>query len=159
MTAAIRIDGLEQLNKILKEMPDNVQRKVAVAGVRIAGSRLRTFMRRHVKRLKDKGLLEKAISMKYGKGKNAAKVTVGLNSRFYYKTLEQGRKAYERTNKRGTRFKVSATPIMNSQGLNLESVWNTHKDDILKILVEGMQQALYKELGRMSVQGLKSRRR
>jgi hypothetical protein len=36
--SAIRINGMEQLQQLLKEMPDNVQRKVAVAGVRIAGS-------------------------------------------------------------------------------------------------------------------------
>ncbi len=156
--SAIRIDGLEQLNAILKEMPDNVQRKVAVAGVRIAGSRLRTYMRRRVPIRS--GLLRKAIAMRYGKGRNVAKVTVGLLNRQYYKTLEQGRKDYERSyRKGGPKFKVKGTQRMDTEGLGLEAVWNTHKGEILKILVEGMQQALYKELGRMSVLGLRGRRR
>lgn len=140
-------------------MPATMQRKVAIAGVRLAGSRLRTFMRRHIRATIGKtGNLEKAISMKYGKGKNVAKVTVGLNNRFYYKTLDIGRKDYERTNKRGKRFKVSGTPIMNSQGLNLDKVWDAHKDEILKILVQGMQTELFKTMGRLSVTGKLGRR-
>ncbi len=156
--SALTIDGLEQLNAILKELPANIQKKVAVAGVRIAGSRLRTLMRRRVP--VRSGRLRKAISMRYGKGRDVAKVTVGLLSRHYYKTLDVGRKAYIRTSRTGKKVEVAATPgPMAGGGLHLEEVWNTHKQEILKILVEGMQKELYKQLGRMSVLGMSGRRR
>jgi len=155
--SVITIDGLEQLNAILKELPANIQKKVAVAGVRIAGSRLRTLMRRRVP--VRSGRLRKAISMRYGKGRDVAKVTVGLLSRHYYKTLDVGRKAYTRTSRTGKKIEVAATPGPMGDGLGLEEVWNTHKQEILKILVEGMQKELYKQLGRMSVLGMSGRRR
>ena len=151
MTNAIQINGLEQLQKLMAELPDKVQRQVAVAGVRIAGSRLRTLMRRRVP--VRSGKLRKAIAMKYGKGRDVAKITVGLLSRHYYKTLEQGRKPYKRRSTKGVEYSVSGTPSMESQGLGLEDVWNTHKDEILKVLVEGMQKELFKQLGRASVTG------
>jgi hypothetical protein len=154
---AIRIDGMEQLQKLLQEMPASIQQKVAVAGVRIAGSRLRTLMRRRVP--VRSGKLRKAIAMKYGKGRDVAKVTVGLLSRHYYLTLDVGRKPYERSyRKGGPKYKVSGTDQMNTEGLGLHQVWDTHKEEILKILVEGMQTELFKQLGRLSVTG-KLRRR
>jgi hypothetical protein len=155
--SVITIDGLEQLNAILKELPANIQKKVAVAGVRIAGSRLRTLMRRRVP--VRSGRLRKAISMRYGKGRDVAKVTVGLLRSFYYKTLDVGRKDYVRTSRSGKRINVAGTPGPMGGGLGLEEVWNTHKQEILKILVEGMQKELYKQLGRMSVLGMSGRRR
>ena len=151
MTNAMQINGLEQLQKLMAELPDKVQRQVAVAGVRIAGSRLRTLMRRRVPVRSSK--LRKAIGLKYGKGRDVAKVTVGLLSRFYYKTLEQGRKPYKRKSTKGIYYTVSGTPNMDSQGLGLEDVWNTHKDELLKVLIEGMQKELYRQLGRASVTG------
>lgn len=155
--SAIKIEGLEQLNAILKELPDNVQRKVAIAGVRIAGSRLRTFMRRRVPIRS--ALLRKAVTMKYGKGRNVAKVFVGLNHRQYYKTLDVGRKPYQRTSKKGNKFDVAGTPQMNTVGTGIEETWNAHKQEILDIMIKGMQQAMYKEIGRISVLGLRGRRR
>ena len=151
MTNAIQINGLEQLQKLMSELPDKVQKQVAVAGVRIAGSRLRTLMRRRVP--VRSGKLRKAIGLRFGKGRDVAKVTVGLLSRFYYKTLQEGRKPFKRKSPKGIYHTVSGSPSMDTEGLGLEDVWNTHKDELLKVLIEGMQKELYRQLGRASVTG------
>jgi hypothetical protein len=98
------------------------------------------------------GLLRKAIAMRYGKGRNVAKVTVGLLNRQYY-TLDVGRKPYKRTNKNGTTFDVAGSPSMKTDGLGLHQVWEAHRQEILGILVEGMQKELFRQLGRASVTG------
>ena len=100
MSDGYKLEGLDELLNAMKVLPEMVNKKIVRAGVRIAGSRLRTYMRRAAPK-GDKGLLRKSITMKY-LGNN--KVKVGLNTRQYYKVLEQGRKAY--TRKDGTKVRA-----------------------------------------------------
>jgi hypothetical protein len=150
-TVTYKLEGLEDLLTLMKQLPEVVERRVVKAGVRKAGSRLRTYMRRAAPR-GDKGLLRKSITMKYV---GNAKVKVGLNNRSYYKVLDVGRRAYKR--KDGTQ--VRGTPSFNSQGTNIEKTWNTHKREIADLVIYGMKIEVFKEAGRMAIRGGYSRRR
>jgi hypothetical protein len=146
-----KLEGLEDLLRLMKTVPEVVEKKVVKAGVRGAGARLRTYMRRAAPK-GDKGLLRKSITMKY-KGDN--KVQVGLNSRWYYKVLDQGRAAYKR--KDGTQ--VRGTEKFNTQGTRIRETWNSHKREIADHMILKMKEALFKEFGRMAIRGGLSRRR
>lgn len=146
-----KLEGLEELLAFMKQAPEVVEKKVVKSGVRLAGSRLRTFMRRAAPK-GDKGLLRKSITMKYI---GEAKVKVGLNTRQYYKTLDMGRKAYKR--KDGTQ--VQGSPTMNTQGTMIEKTWSAKKREIAQIMVQGMRLEMYKQLGRLAIRGGYQRRR
>jgi hypothetical protein len=146
-----KLEGLEELLALMAKAPEVVERRVVRAGVRKAGSRLRTYMRRAAPK-GEKGLLRKSITMKY-QGYN--KVKVGLNNRSYYKVLDVGRKAYKR--KDGTQ--VRGTPSFNSEGTGIEKTWLSRKREIADLVISGMKIELYKELGRMAIRGGYSRRR
>jgi hypothetical protein len=152
MSDGYKLEGLDDLLNAMKVLPEMVNKKIVRAGVRIAGSRLRTYMRRAAPK-GDKGLLRKSITMKY-MGNN--KVKVGLNTRQYYKVLEQGRKAY--TRKDGTKVRAS-TGKWDTQGIGIEQTWLNHKREIADIMIQGMKNELYKEAGRMAIRGGYKRRR
>jgi hypothetical protein len=146
-----KLEGLEDLLRLMKSVPEVVEKKVVKAGVRGAGARLRTYMRRAAPK-GDKGLLRKSITMKY---RGNAKVQVGLNSNWYYKVLDQGRSAY--TRKDGT--KVRGTDKFNTQGTRIRETWNSHKREVADYMILKMKEALFKEVGRMAVRGGWNRRR
>jgi hypothetical protein len=133
-------------------LPEVVNKRIVKAGVRKAGSRLRTYMRRAAPK-GEKGLLRKSITMKY-MGNN--KVKVGLNSRQYYKVLDVGRKAY--TRKDGTKVSAS-TGAWDTKGTGIAQTWQRHKKEIADIMIQGMKIELYKEAGRMAIRGGYKRRR
>lgn len=141
-----KLEGLEQLLSAMKVLPELVNKKIVRAGVRMAGSRLRTYMRRAAPKGKT-GMLRKSITMKY-MGNN--KVKVGLNSRQYYKVLDVGRKAYVR--KDGTQVRES-TGAWDTQGTGIARTWAIHKREIANIMIQGMKIELFKEAGRMAVRG------
>lgn len=145
MSEIYKLEGLEDLLLLLKQVPEVVEKKVVKAGVRGAGARLRTYMRRAAPK-GDKGILKKSITMRYV-GQN--KVKVGLNTRQYYKVLDQGRKAY--TRKDGT--KVRGTEKFNTDGTNIAKTWSTHKREIADYMILKMKEALAKEAGRMAIRG------
>ena len=147
-----KLEGLDQLLEAMKLLPEVVNKKIVRAGVRMAGSRLRTYMRRAAPK-GEKGLLRKSITMKY-MGNN--KVKVGLNNRQYYKVLDVGRKAY--TRKDGTKVSAS-TGAWDTQGTGIAQTWALHKREIADLMIQGMKIELYKEAGRMAVRGGYSRRR
>jgi hypothetical protein len=147
-----KLEGMEELLTLMKSLPEVVEKRIVKAGVRLAGSRLRTFMRRAAP-MGDKGLLRKSITMRYI---GQAKVKVGLNSRQYYKTLDVGRKAYKR---KKTGVEVKASPTMNTTGTMIEQTWSARKREIAEIMIEGMRIELYKEAGRMAIRGGYKRRR
>ena len=147
-----KLEGLEQLLEAMKVLPEVVNRKIVRAGVRMAGSRLRTYMRRAAPK-GEKGLLRKSITMKY-MGNN--KVKVGLNNRQYYKVLDVGRKAY--TRKDGTKVSASVGSF-DSQGTGIAQTWAIHKREIADLMIQGMKVELFKEAGRMAIRGGYSRRR
>lgn len=147
-----QLEGLEELLALMKQAPEVVERKVVKSGVRLAGSRLRTFMRRAAPQ-GDKGLLRKSITMKYV---GQTKVKVGLNTRQYYKTLDVGRKAYKR---KKSGVEVKASPTMNTTGTMIEKTWLNKKREIADIMIQGMRIEMFKELGRMAIRGGYKRRR
>jgi len=147
-----QLDGLDSLLEAMKVLPEKVNKNIVRAGVRMAGSRLRTFMRRAAPK-GEKGLLRKSITMKY-MGNN--KVKVGLNSRQYYKVLDVGRKAY--TRKDGTKVSASSGNF-DSAGTGIAQTWALHKREIAELMVQGMKTELYKEAGRMAIRGGYKRRR
>jgi hypothetical protein len=152
MSVTYQLDGMEQLLKAMKNLPEVVNKQIVRAGVRMAGSRLRTYMRRAAPK-GTKGLLRKSITMKY-MGNN--KVKVGLNTRQYYKTLDVGRKAYQR--KDGTQVKAS-TGTWDTQGTGIAQTWARHKREIAELMIQGMKIELFKTAGRMAVYGGYKRRR
>jgi hypothetical protein len=152
MSEIYKLEGLEDLLRVMKTLPEVVNRRIVKAGVRKAGSRLRTYMRRAAPK-GEKGLLRKSITMKY-MGNN--KVKVGLNSRQYYKVLDVGRKAY--TRKDGTKVSAS-TGAWDTQGTGIAATWQRHKKEIADIMIQGMKIELYKEAGRMAIRGGYKRRR
>lgn len=141
-----KLEGLEELLRVMKTLPEVVNKRVVRAGVRMAGSRLRTYMRRAAPKGKT-GLLRKSITMRY-MGNN--KVKVGLNSRQYYKVLDVGRKAY--TRKDGTKVSAS-TGAWDSQGTGIAATWARHKKEIADLMIKGMKTEMYKEAGRMAIRG------
>jgi hypothetical protein len=151
MSEIYKLEGLEDLLRVMKALPEVVNKRIVKAGVRKAGSRLRTYMRRAAPK-GEKGLLRKSITMKY-MGNN--KVKVGLNSRQYYKVLDVGRKAY--TRKDGTKVKAS-TGGWDTQGTGIARTWATHKKEIADLMIQGMKVELYKEAGRMAIRGGYKRR-
>jgi hypothetical protein len=151
MSVDYKLEGLEDLLLLLKSVPEVVEKRVVKAGVRGSGARLRTYMRRAAPK-GDKGLLKKSITMRYD---GQFKVKVGLNTRQYYKVLDQGRKAY--TRKDGT--KVRGTDKFRSDGTNIEKTWSAHKRDIADYMTQKMKEALWKEAGRLAVRGSWKRRR
>jgi hypothetical protein len=151
MSEIYKLEGLEDLLRVMKTLPEVVNKRIVRAGVRKAGSRLRTYMRRAAPK-GEKGLLRKSITMKY-MGNN--KVKVGLNSRQYYKVLDVGRKAY--TRKDGTKVKAS-TGAWDTKGTGIAQTWQRHKKEIADIMIQGMKIELFKEAGRMAVRGGYKRR-
>jgi hypothetical protein len=152
MSEIYKLEGLEDLLRVMKTLPEVVNKRIVKAGVRKAGSRLRTYMRRAAPK-GEKGLLRKSITMKY-MGNN--KVKVGLNSRQYYKVLDVGRKAY--TRKDGTKVSAS-TGAWDTKGTGIAQTWQRHKKEIADIMIQGMKIELYKEAGRMAIRGGYKRRR
>jgi len=151
MSEIYKLEGLEDLLRVMKALPEVVNKRIVKAGVRKAGSRLRTYMRRAAPK-GEKGLLRKSITMKY-MGNN--KVKVGLNSRQYYKVLDVGRKAY--TRKDGTKVSAS-TGAWDTQGTGIARTWQRHKKEIADLMIQGMKIELFKEAGRMAVRGGYKRR-
>ena len=149
---SLKLEGMEQLLRAMKELPEVVNKKIVRAGVRMAGSRLRTYMRRAAPKGRT-GLLRKSITMRY-MGNN--KVKVGLNSRQYYKVLDVGRKAY--TRKDGTKVSAS-TGAWDTEGTGIARTWARHKREIAELMIQGMKVELFKEAGRMAVRGGYKRRR
>jgi len=107
--AKLEIKGADALKAELKKFPDAVQARAVQTGVRKAAGKLRTELRRAAyakvaRGYKRKNLLRQAIRSAVGKrpqfkGKAwvALKTVPGESrTRHYYKTLEVGRKPYQR---------------------------------------------------------------
>ena len=118
--AKVEVLGFKELQDELRKFPEAVQAQALQTGMRKAVGKLRTALRRAAyskvaKGYKRTNKLRQAIRSAVGKrAENKGKAWVGLKKvpgesrvRFYYKTLEFGRKAYSR--KRGP---VKATPPM-----------------------------------------------
>ena len=119
--AKVELLGFRQLQDTLRKFPDEVQERALQTGMRKAAGKLRTAIRRAAyakvaKGYKRTNKLRESIRSAVGKNaQNKGKAWVGLKKargepkiRFYYKTLEFGRKAYS-SKRRGA---VKASPPM-----------------------------------------------
>ena len=156
----LKVEGLESVLATLKELPQVAQNKVARAGVNIAGSRLRTMMRRRVPVVD--GLLRKSIRMKFVKGAATPTLRVGLLINQYYNTLEVGRKEYTRVWKKGRggrRFEVAGTKKMSTVGLGVKETWAAHKQEIIDLMATRMTTQMYVEIGKLAAKNILKRSR
>jgi HK97 gp10 family phage protein len=153
--AAVQILGVEQLKRELSKFPEAVQARAVQAGVRKAAGKLRTALRRaaysqmKVRDRKRTNKLRQAIRSAVGKrGTNKGKAWVGLKKvpgesriRFYYKTLEFGRKPYS---KKG-RGKYAGSPPMKPFW---RTTVNATSGETMRILIEETQRAIAYEAGK-----------
>jgi hypothetical protein len=122
----VNIQGADMLKQLLKTVPENVERRAINTGLSKAGARLRTYFRRAAP--KKSGKLFKALGVK--RDRKTGHVSVGLMSRFYYKTLDF-------TTKRG--------PPLNPY---FEKVWEQRKEEITQMVLNETLKALFVEAGK-----------
>ena len=134
--ASIQLKGVEELNKLLTAYPYKVALTAQKRGLTRGAARLRTYFRAEMPRAT--GTLRKSVGYKTVKGSKGSKVIVGLNTRFYYKTLEFGRKAHSRKGK-----PVAATPPMHPLGFS--KVWYSQREGIAQLIIDEAKRALYQE--------------
>lgn len=152
--ARVTISGLEELKKELAQFPDKVQARAVQTGVRKASSKLRTALRRAayakvVRGYRRTNRLRQAIRAAVGKRPQfKGKAWVGLKKvpgesrvRYYYKVLEQGRKAY--TGRR--RGKVKGSPPMKPFW---DKTWRANAAAILEIMLTETAKAIAFEAGK-----------
>ncbi len=145
----VTLVGFEDLIQALQVFPQQFQDQVVAGGMSYASARLRTKMRRRVP--VKSGNLRKAIRVKRIKnqGRGLIRYLIGLGSRYYYETLDQGRQPYVRTNKYGTKFRVAGTPRLNTVGTGIEESIKNNKDVMLLDLKTRAEQLLIKKAGQM----------
>lgn len=170
MTISVSTAGLrDKLDRLGQKMEQQVIRN----SLRKAGIKLRNKMRQNLapitskptKKSKAAGQMHhlyRSITSKdtYDKATGRTGVLVGLNTRFYYKVLDDGRPAYMRSRKKvhafdpttgkkkryygngNQKFQVAATPKFNSPGLKgIKQAYTELKQElIMDIKVEMMKQ-------------------
>jgi hypothetical protein len=114
-----------ELGKVLDQLDGRVRARVAKKGLRQAGARTRTLLRRDAPRVS--GNLRKSIGVR--KRKNGT-VVVGLTTRFYYETLDL-------SSKRGAPLRPW-----------FEASVTRHSKTIGNLIVEKTKEALAYEAGR-----------
>ena len=144
-TVSFQLKGANELIRALQELPVAVEAKVMKAGLSKGAARLRTYIKRGAKRIT--GELVKSIGIKRLKGRQL-RYKVGLIRNQYYRTLDAGRRAYQRNGNA-----VAGTPKLNSQGIGIERAWLVHREEIANLIIEEAKKALAKEVGRLFVKG------
>jgi hypothetical protein len=144
-TVTFQLKGADELIKALQELPVSVEKKVMTAGLSKGAARLRTYIRRAAPRIS--GELIKSIGIKRIKGRQL-KYKVGLLRNQYYRTLDIGRKPYQRNG-----HPVAGTPKLKSEGIGIERAWMVHREEIANLIIEEAKKALAKEVGRLFVKG------
>lgn len=122
----VNIQGADMLKELLSVLPDNIERRVINTGLSKAGGRLRTYLRRAAPR-KTKTLFN-SIGIK--RNRKTGHVSVGLMTRFYYKTLDY-------TTKRGPPLRPY-----------FEKVWETRKEEITQMVLNETLKAIFVEAGK-----------
>ncbi len=148
--ASIQLKGVEELNKLLASYPPNVTLAAQKRGLSRGAARLRTYFRAEMP--KDKGLLRKSIGARTVRGSKGSKIIVGLNTRFYYKVLEQGRKPYKRKGKQ-----VAGSPPMRDLGFS--RVWFSKREAIAQLIIDEAKRAVYQEANKIHAKMLGISRR
>jgi len=145
---SVTLKGAKELADLLQSMPDTAATKAQRTGLGKGAARLRTYIRRAAPR--KKGILKSAIRSAMARKKFAAYVKLGKvrgekQIRFYYKTLEHGRKAYTR---RKTGKSYAASPQMATNFF--EWTFVRHQTEIAQLIVNETRIALYKNAGQLA---------
>jgi hypothetical protein len=160
----VNIKGATELAACLRQMPDTAALKAQRTGLSKGAVRLRTYIKRAAPRRL--GKLRAAIRSAVARKKPEAFVKLGKikgepKIRFYYKTLEFGRKAYKRKKtffgKGGGSYAASPQMATNF----FEWTFVRHKTEIAKLIVSETRIALYKNAGTLAARlnaPLKARR-
>jgi Bacteriophage HK97-gp10, putative tail-component len=148
--ASIQLNGVEELKKLLEQYPAKVALTAQKRGLARGASRLRTYFRAEMPKVT--GTLRKSIGYKTVKGSKGSKVIVGLNTRAYYKVLEQGRKAYKRKGK-----PVAGSPPMRDLGFS--RVWYSKREGIAQLIIDEAKRAVYEEANKIHAKMLGIKRR
>jgi len=141
--ASITIKGAKELQAILSQFPKAIEKRIVNNALSKAGGRLRTYFRRAAP--KGDGTLRKSIGVK--RDRKTGRVSVGLQSRLYYKTLEHGRKPYKRRWRKGkgSKFSVGGSPAMRKF---FEQTWALKQGEISQLLLDECVKAISVEAGR-----------
>lgn len=126
----------KELGKVLDQVNNNIRKRVVKRGLRQAGARTRTLIRKSLP--VNEGTLKKSIRAKSLRG---GAVRVGLHERFYYETLDFA-------SKRGD-------PLAPW----FEDALSHHKKSIGNLIVEHTRNALAFEAGRTYQRSKRIRRR
>ena len=142
----VKITGAVELAKLLEQLPEKAALTASRRGLAKSAARLRTYMRRAAPRLS--GKLRQAIRSAVARKSAQAFVKLGKipgesKIRFYYKTLEYGRKPHKRKGKARAGSPQMAT---NFFGWTFER----HKTEIAQMTVNETRTALLKETGRLA---------
>ena len=126
-SGSFKIEGAKELQELLKTFPDKVKQRATDTAVRQAGARLRTAFRRAAPR--KSGTLRSSIGT--GFDKRTGKVYVGLQTRYYYKSLEY-------SSKRG----APLNPFF-------EQAWKQNREQVAQLIINYTHRALYLEAGKI----------
>ena len=133
--AAFDLKGAEELQRLLRSMPNNVQKRATLRGLRRAAAKLRTLIRRDAPR--ETGLLRRSIGIK--KLRNGA-FDVGLMQNYYYKVLD----------------------LVSAKGRPLkpwfEQSVNRHSRHASKLIMEETEKAIYYEAGKIHARTMRNKR-
>ena len=136
-TASMKLEGVEGLLKDLKALGPRAATRAGDTGTRKAAMLLRRRLRNSAPR--QSGNLRKAIKYKYYK--KSGKAYVGLRERYYYKTLEFGRKG--------------GPPLRPF----FEKAWKKSRREVTRVMIEETRKAVYFEAGKVYANSLRRRRR
>jgi hypothetical protein len=159
----VTLKGAAELAACLQQMPDTAAVKAQRTGLSKGANRLRTYIRRAAPR--KSGKLRNAIRSALSRKKLVAYVKLGKirgesKIRFYYKTIEYGRKAHMRgPPKKGIvnrlkravgrgKYPVAASPQMATNFFGWAFVH--HKTEIAQLVVSETRVALFKNAGTLA---------
>jgi hypothetical protein len=149
----VQVKGAVELAELLKQLPEKAALKASRTGLSKSAARLRTYIRRSVPRKSGKlrAAIRSAVArksptafVKLGKIKGESKI------RFYYKTLEYGRKAYARKKVLGIwgGGNYAASPQMATHFFNY--AFARHRSEISQMVVVETRKAIFKESARLA---------
>jgi hypothetical protein len=143
----VKLKGAEELAALLEQLPEKAALKASRTGLAKSAARLRTYIRRAAPR-KD-GKLRLAIRSAVARKSPQAFVKLGKirgesKIRFYYKTLEFGRKPHKRKGKPRAGSPQMATHFFNY-------AFARHRTEIAQMTVEETRKAIFKETARLAV--------
>jgi hypothetical protein len=158
---SLYLKGWEQALRILPQFEEKTAQRIKSKSLSSAGARMRTYMRRAAP--EQTGTMKKSI--KTWKNKQTKEQMVGLADRFYYKTLEFGRKAHTRSPPNFVGPKLKGKRRMRREGPQTVKVkatgplrpwffraYDAHKNEVAQVLIDEIKKNIYIEAGKIYAQ-------